>query len=227
MAAAIAAGFLPALASAETPPPVAVTEAQAPELTVVASFFSRYELRDNYAGIGVAGGRLLESDGVAYRARLGLGTKPVDIGGGQTVAVALVPQASGFWADSGSTLSDDGLDVHEAYVRLAGPSFRADVGRFEMAYGDHLVIGDVGWHETGRSFDGARLRIEPGASGAWIDGFVTQLGEGRGSATGSSSASTAAPVRRSPAASSSTCTPSASSGRPAPTPRARKSKRSS
>lgn len=150
-----------------------------PELTVTGSFFSRYELRDNYDDIGTSAGRFLESDGVAYRARLGLATTPIDVGKGRAVTLRLAPQASGFWADSGNTLADGELHVHEAVLELAGASYRVQVGRFEMAYGEHLVIGNVGWHETGRSFDGARVRLTPGDSGMYVDAFVTQLAEGR------------------------------------------------
>jgi hypothetical protein len=46
-----------------------------------------------------------------------------------------------------------------------------------MAYGEHLVIGTVGWHETGRSFDGARLHTSIGDKGAYVDSFVTQVAE--------------------------------------------------
>lgn len=158
---------------------VTATKTDVPQLVLDGSFFSRYELRSHYDDIGVARGRLLESDGVAYRARLGLATSPVDIGRGQRVSLRFVPQASGFWADSQSTLADAALGVHEAAMILHAPDLRLEVGRFEMAYGEHLVIGNVGWHETGRSFDGARLRLSPGASGAYVDAFVTQLQEGR------------------------------------------------
>ena len=46
-----------------------------------------------------------------------------------------------------------------------------------MNYGDSLVIGSVDWHQTGRSFDGARSRFYLGAEDPWIDFFVTQIRE--------------------------------------------------
>ncbi len=146
-------------------------------LVPTASFMSRYELRENYADLG-AGGRIAEGDVVAYRARFGLTTTPIEIGPEQKVVLYFEPQASGFWADEPSTLSDAELGAHTAKLRLQGAGYWFDAGRFEMAYGEHLVIGNVGWHQTGRTFDGLRLHRELGGAGAWVDGFVTQVGEG-------------------------------------------------
>jgi hypothetical protein len=46
-----------------------------------------------------------------------------------------------------------------------------------MNYGDALVIGNLGWHQTGRAFEGLRGRLSLGA--AWVDAFLTQPSEGR------------------------------------------------
>ena len=59
-----------------------------------------------------------------------------------------------------STLKDgtaDALDVHQAYFKLNhlfGMPLSAKVGRFEAVYGPQRLIGSVGWHNIGRSFDG-------------------------------------------------------------------------
>ncbi len=59
-----------------------------------------------------------------------------------------------------STLTDgtaDALDVHQAYFNLKnlfGMPLSAKVGRFEAAYGPERLMGAVGWHNIGRSFDG-------------------------------------------------------------------------
>jgi hypothetical protein len=57
-------------------------------------------------------------------------------------------------------------------------NLQLEAGRFEMAYGDHLVIGNVGWHQVGRSFDGLRLRHQAGDKAPRIDAFFTAIGEG-------------------------------------------------
>lgn len=148
-----------------------------PQLEATASFFSRYEVREDYAALGKTAGRFSESDLVRYRARLGLRTTPIDIGPGKKVIVTFTPQASGVWADKGGTLADGELAVHSATLRLKGESYWIDSGRFGMAYGEHLVIGTVGWHETARTFDGIRAHFDVGSEGAYIDGFVTQVAE--------------------------------------------------
>jgi hypothetical protein len=53
-----------------------------------------------------------------------------------------------------------------------------DAGRFELNYGDALILGNLGWHQTGRSFDGMRARIAPEA-GYFIDLFATVHTEGQ------------------------------------------------
>ena len=62
-----------------------------------------------------------------------------------------------------STLKDgsaDNLDLHQGYFKIVDFfDFPIDlkVGRFESAYGPQRLIGSVGWHNIGRSFDGAVL----------------------------------------------------------------------
>tara|TARA_R110002096_G_scaffold299503_3_gene494064 strand:- start:28772 stop:30070 length:1299 start_codon:yes stop_codon:yes gene_type:complete len=144
-------------------------------LSITGSFFTRYELREGYDDIGRNNPRFRESDFVFYRARLGLTTTPIDIGKGKKVILMLEPQASGFWADSANTLTDGALNLHQATMRISGDSYWIDTGRFEMAYGDHLVIGNVDWHQSGRSFDGIRSRITLSGEKGWVDVFATQV----------------------------------------------------
>jgi len=59
-----------------------------------------------------------------------------------------------------STLTDgsaDNLDVHQAWVRVRkvfDSPLDATLGRMEASYGSERLIGAVGWHNIGRSFDG-------------------------------------------------------------------------
>ncbi len=154
--------------------------AQAPEeeteeplpLDLTASFFVRYDLRENYTEVGQ-----VDADSVRYRTRFGLIAGPMDLGD-LALTLRFVPQASGRWFVGGDTLEDVNLGLHEGLMMLSRPTWRLDAGRFEMVYGDHLVIGNVGWHETGRSFDGMRLHVQPEQGGVWVDGFATIIGEG-------------------------------------------------
>ncbi len=69
-------------------------------------------------------------------------------------------QDSRIFGSETNTLTDgtaDALDVHQAYFKLNnlfGLGLSAKVGRFEAIYGPQRLIGAVGWHNVGRSFDG-------------------------------------------------------------------------
>ena len=142
--------------------------------------FTRYEIRENYEDIGASRGRFLEGDGVAARMRFGFRTSDIDLGDGGHVSVQFTPQASGFWGLMPQQLADADLGLHAGFIHyVPGSAFALDIGRLVLSYGDALVIGDVDWHETGRSFDGARGRFTI-SDGAWLDVIFTQLSEGRG-----------------------------------------------
>jgi hypothetical protein len=64
------------------------------------------------------------------------------------------------WGTEGNTLTDasaDQFDLHQGFVELEHGPVTARLGRQEMAFGDQRLVGAVGWTNTGRSFDGARL----------------------------------------------------------------------
>lgn len=76
---------------------------------------------------------------------------------------------------SGSTNHPD-LQFFEANVNYKfAESFAMKIGRQEMAYGDHLIIGSLGWANTGRSFDALRFRksYEKG----WTDLFYSKISD--------------------------------------------------
>lgn len=75
------------------------------------------------------------------------------------------------------TASSDSL--HQAFGELKGVGDLVDVqvGRFEMIYGDELLVGNGDWGPTGKSFDG--LRLHNMGKSYWVDVFVTQPVEGQ------------------------------------------------
>lgn len=156
------------------------TEPAEPLVRPIGQFFSRFENRTQYDGLRLSDPARLhaDQDAIYYRARFGLVTRAFDVGHGLHVTARLVPQSSGAWNVGGSSLTDANLDMHEGLIQIAGDGFRLDAGRFEMVYGDHFIIGNVGWHQTGRSFDGLRLHIAPEASGYWLDLFTSWIREG-------------------------------------------------
>jgi hypothetical protein len=167
------------------PPPVAAPPAPPPAppvgLVPTGSFFGRYEVRANYDEIGVSRApRFIEGDAFFYRARLGLATTPIPISESANVTLQFTPQTAGVMGTLPNTITDASIGLHEGYMRTATSSVRFDIGRFEMNYGDSLVIGSLDWNETGRSFDGMRTRIAPeGPTGYYVDIFGTMIREGR------------------------------------------------
>lgn len=154
-------------------------DAPAPTLQIEpsASIFSRYELRRNYGGSAGEG-----TDVVRFRTRLGLSTNALPIGDDLTVRVRFAPQATGQWETGGDTLEDPALALHEGAVVLGFGTHAVDVGRFELAYGDHLVLGNVEWAPTARAFDAVRFRLRPESTALWVDAFAAMVDEGAGTA---------------------------------------------
>lgn len=156
-----------------------------PLVTLTGDAFSRYELRANVDKLDTndpplrqPAPRFREGDRVAYRARFGLASRPVQFSNSST-RLYFEPQASGYWGErSGDQLADAAIGLHQGYMDLRSGVLRLQVGRFEMGYGEELVIGSVPWNQTGRAFDGTRLRLGLGQDDAWLDLFFTAIAEG-------------------------------------------------
>lgn len=149
----------------------------APGFIPIASFMTRHETREGYRALGRSAGRFQEGEAAVFRARMGFRTTPIDTGG-PDVVLQFTPQASGWIGYNANTITDYNLGLHEGFLRLTEKGvFSLDVGRFELNYGDALVIGNLGWHQTARAFEGMRARLH--IDKAWVDLFVTQLDEGR------------------------------------------------
>lgn len=111
------------------------------------------------------------------RSRLGISVSPSE----QATVFVQLQDSRGF-GEEGSTLADgsaDNLDFHQAYFALPnlfGLPLDLKVGRMELAYGTERLIGAVGWHNIGRSFDGAVLRYANDK--VWADFFSMKEKEG-------------------------------------------------
>jgi len=168
-------------------PPPPASPAWAPVFT--GSYFTRYELRTGYDDLNISSAtarqRFLEGDAFLYRARFGIGTGLLDLGQGLKVGLQFTPQATGTFGNltqtpgAPNTIVDANLGLHEGFARVQGAHARFDAGRFELNYGDSLMIGNLDWNEIGRTFDGARVRISESPTSAWLDVFATLLDEGR------------------------------------------------
>lgn len=185
----------PAAEPTPAPAPTAATEvkteqaaaAAAPEeeekptlwpLEASTSTWSRGEIRENYDDLGVSRGRFQEGDRVVFRARLGLGTKPLKLTEDIQGQVYIAPQASGSWGTSGvgGTIGAAALGIYEGYFKFTSERFDFKAGRFAMNYGEAMVIGNLDWNEAGRAFDGAHGHYK--MNKGYVDLFVTQTAEG-------------------------------------------------
>jgi len=170
--------IVPAPAPVAAPPPEAAAPPPPPPppLKFGATYFTRYELRSG--DLPVIGNRPLNADTIFYRARVSLASAPLDLGGGLSSSVYFEPQASGAY-DVGGELNDVGLDLHQGFLSLMSAGYKLDIGRFELAYGEHLVLGSVPWHQTGRAFNGGRIHFARSPESAYLDVFATLIDEGK------------------------------------------------
>ena len=67
------------------------------------------------------------------------------------------------WGTPSGSLTDTAGSVHQANINHNfSDNYSLKLGRQELAYGDHLIIGNVGWSNVGRSFDAAVFTAKAG-----------------------------------------------------------------
>lgn len=129
------------------------TPAAAEDVKVVPSgeYLARFRHTE---GNDYAPGKVLNF--VRHRARLGL-----KFSYGEDLVTFVQVQDVRTWGEETDTLADfsaGGLDVHQAYLEVGlAEKLKLRVGRQEIGYLNHRLIGNVGFVEQARSFDGARL----------------------------------------------------------------------
>lgn len=94
------------------------------------------------------------------RTRLGITTRV----GGNARVMAELQDSRAFGEEASTTdASANALDLHQAWLELGGQwaatNLTLRAGRQEIALGNERLVGAVGWSNTGRSFDGARVDI--------------------------------------------------------------------
>jgi hypothetical protein len=112
----------------------------------------RYEFRDN-ADFNTSAGDTLSFIGSRVRLHAAYKLTP-------DIALFFQIQDSRLFGSEASTASNEkNLDLHQGYFmvkNLAGP-LTLTLGRQEMLFGDSRLVGNFGWSNVGRSFDGLRL----------------------------------------------------------------------
>ena len=79
-----------------------------------------------------------------------------------------------FWGEEvNTTASLDNIDLHQAFVDVGSDSGRVALraGRQELSYGEERLIGALDWVQSGRAFDGARVRASAGVHTVHVLGF--------------------------------------------------------
>ncbi|MCB0272484.1 MAG: alginate export family protein [Bdellovibrionales bacterium] len=140
--------------------------------TIGASARFRYEVRDDRDYNSAVND---QSEFMGNRIRL-----DVSVHATEYLTAFIQPQFSRVWGQTSSTtnqagtvttgaltsgvLSDPTFGMHQAYAYWKICNKAAlKIGRQELAYGDHVVLGDVGWNNVGRSWDAGKFIIDLGS----------------------------------------------------------------
>jgi len=150
----------------------AVPGARAEDLKEIDWSFSgearfRPEWRDNADLDDAAGDDLRQG---FMRIRLGLGAKVKE-----RYRLFVQIQDSRVAGEEASTASNQkNLDLHQGYAEITRGRFRLALGRQEWFYGEHRLIGNFGWNNVGRAFDGVRARYA--RKGFFLDALAAEIG---------------------------------------------------
>ena len=87
------------------------------------------------------------------------------------------------FGDQGITGNGERTDVQEGYVQLRNlgdinsllSNVQLRIGRWQQGYGNHRVIGTLGWANQSRSYDGAKIMYKKGNFN--VDVFAWQIAE--------------------------------------------------
>jgi len=87
------------------------------------------------------------------------------------------------FGEAGITTNEERTDVQEGYVQLRNlgdinsllTNVQLRIGRWQQGYGNHRVIGTLGWANQSRSYDGAKIMYKKGNFN--VDVFAWQIEE--------------------------------------------------
>ncbi|MCW8850734.1 MAG: alginate export family protein, partial [Melioribacteraceae bacterium] len=139
------------------------------ELDVSAQIRARHQLNNKGFNSDIAGNRFSE-----LRTRLGLKFSPVD-----NITGFVQLQDSRIYGTEPNTLTGiDNIDLHQAFFsvnNIFDLPVNLKLGRMELSYGPQRLIGAVGFHNVGRSFDGGVLQLI--TKNIDVDFFTAQTNE--------------------------------------------------
>ena len=120
-------------------------------VTIGGEVRERYEFRDN-ADFTKNAADTLSFIGSRIRLHLNYEVTP------DVIAFIQIQDARLFGGEVSTASNDNLLDLHQGYVMVknVGPT-SLTIGRQELVFGDHRLVGHFGWNNIGRSFDGLRV----------------------------------------------------------------------
>ena len=142
------------------------------QLTVDAELRPRFEYRHGYKTLFP--NNVDAATFVSQRTRLNTGFKLKKLG------FYLSFQDVRVWGDVPqlNTADKNGLSVHQAWAKVIFTSdFSTKIGRQEIVYDDHRIMGNVGWAQQARSHDAAKISFHKNNFKADIGYAFNQNGE--------------------------------------------------
>lgn len=111
------------------------------------------------SGANFTAGTFVDRVLINHRARLGAMVKKADF-----FAVHIQLQDVRVWGEELDVTNDfdaSGFDMHQGYVAFNMTKYlEAKIGRQEIIFDNHRLVGNLGWYQRARSFDAARLNIK-------------------------------------------------------------------
>jgi hypothetical protein len=100
----------------------------------------------------------------------------------KNVAAKMVISDNRTFGGTGSTTGTGELNMTQGTVDLKNlgdispilENISVRIGRWQMFYGDHRLIGHLNWGNTGRVWDGAKVRWD-NKKGSWMELFATEV----------------------------------------------------
>jgi len=108
------------------------------------------------------------------RTRLNLKFSPVE----NITGLVQLQDSRVFGTEANTLSSIDNIDLHQAYFtvsKLFNLPLNLKLGRMELSYGPQRLVGAVGWHNVGRSFDGGVVQLK--TKKVDVDFFSAQTNE--------------------------------------------------
>lgn len=142
------------------------------QFTLKSELRSRLEYRHGYGALPVpnADAALF----ISQRSRLILGYTTNDVSLGVSLQDVRV------WGDEGQLKDNPSIGLHEAWANInLVDSLGVKIGRQELVYDDHRLLGNVDWVQQGRSHDAAVLHYTNDGWQFHLGGAYNQNAEGR------------------------------------------------